>query len=173
MIDVGGERFNGCTALDLAAIFFDACEKCAVKNAARKRERMKGQRGGDGAVAGREAKIADDVSTKLEGVNAGLVEIIDGFTAEEFAADFVVQAGFLFNEHHVATRGGEAEGDHRASGAPAKHKVVDVENGRVHGVFLRLTQRRAGKDGWMETSSGCRPASAQISCQSLGMNERA
>ncbi len=35
-------------------------------------------------------------SAEIERLDAGLVEIVDGFAAEELAADLVMRAGFLF-----------------------------------------------------------------------------
>ena len=173
LIVFGGERFRSRTAQDSATRFFDAFEKCIVKNAARERERLKRQRGSDEVVAGREAKFVDDSGAEIQRVDASLTEIIDGLGAEELAANLVMWAGFLFDEHDVASGGGKAKGDHGARGTTADDEMIDTAKRDANGVLLRLTQRRAGKSGWMETSSGLRHAAAHIRRQSSGMKERA
>ena len=147
MIAVGNERFDRRAAEDLAAVFFGAREQGCVENAARERERLKGKGCGDRFAAGGKAKGADGRGAKIQRVNAGLMEIVDGLAAEELAADFVMRAGFFFDEHDVAACGGEAQGDHGAGGSAADDEMIDVANGGGHCVLLRLTQRRAGKKG--------------------------
>jgi hypothetical protein len=46
-------------------------------------------------VAGVEANAPDGTSAQIERLNAGLAKIIDGFSTEEFAADFVVCLALL------------------------------------------------------------------------------
>jgi len=77
--------------------------------------------------------------------------------------------------------------DAAIGGTSTDNEVVDMEGGGAtsrgaaildtHGVFLRLTQRRAGQEGRMETARRSilvlRPAALDIRCQSLGTKERA
>ncbi len=178
MIIVGNERFDSHAAKDLAAAFFGATEQRSVKNMARERERLKRQRSSDGLVAGRKTKSADGCGSKIQRVHAGLVEIVDCLAAEEFTTDLMMRTGFFFKEDNAAACGGQADGGHGAGGSAADDEMVDVSRLSVatrdrHGLLLRLTQRRAGKKGSMETSRRSRPASEHIRRQSSGMKERA
>ena len=115
---------------------------------------------------------------RCERVNAGLMEIVDGFATEEFAADFVMGVAFFLDQSDGSACSGEAEGDHGAGGTAADDEVVD-EAAAVMGVCSSSCGISAGDakarglEAWMTTSPSVRPAAAHMRCQSSGTKARA
>ena len=81
--------------------------------------------------------------------------------------------------------------DAATGGTAAYDEMIDMASGgaaswgaailETHDIFLRLTQRRAGHDDWIETARALilvsrvelRPAALHIRCQSSGTKARA
>ena len=152
IVPLGNERFDRRAAHDLTAILFGAREQGRVQNAARERERMKGKTCGDRFACGGKTKILDGYGAEIEWVYANLAQIFDCLAAQELAADLVMRAGFLFEEQGVVASRGKADSGHGACGTASDDEVIDdacpsAARRGVQSVFLRLTQRRAGKTG--------------------------
>ena len=85
----------------------------------------------------------------------------------------MVRTRFLFKQNDGAASSGQAQSGHGAGWAAADDQIINAAKHCGAGrAFLRLTQRRAGLDGWMENASRLMPAAAHIRCQSWGTKER-
>ena len=96
------------------------------------------------------------VGAEIEGIDAGLMKIVDGFAAQELAADFVMRAGFFFDEHDAAAGGGKAQSEHGAGGTAADDEMIDVSVGiRVRSSRLSPADAKARGHEWLDGDSLC------------------
>ena len=120
-----------------------------------------------------ESQPLNGMSAEIERLDAGLAKIMDGLSAEEFAADFVVRLTLFFDQHDFAAGGSKAHGDHRPGQAAADYEILYRLVSRHRSGFFRPTQRRAGVNPSITISFSRSPAAAHMFRQSSGTNARA
>ena len=82
--------------------------------------------------------------SQTEWIDCGLFEILDGFTAEKLAADFVMGRRLALQNCDFASGRGKTKADHGA-GKTASDDQMSCGSGRCgHYGFLRATQSLAG-----------------------------
>ena len=108
------QLFDGDAAEDCATLLRCANQEGFIEDVAGERQGRERESGLDHAVADGEAQDLDLGGAQGGGINAGMVEVGDGFGTQEFAADFVVRGFFLFDEEGFAAGGRETDGGHGA-----------------------------------------------------------
>ena len=112
---------------DLAAAFGCPREQSFIKRGPRERDSAEKEEAMQPLFSPDDSRtLPNDGASKIERRDAGLVEIVDGFGAEELAADLVMRAGLLFQQHNLAPGGGEAQGNHGAGGPAPDDQVVNA-----------------------------------------------
>jgi len=121
-------------------------------------------------------------------IDAGIGEIVHGFAAQEFAADFVMRAALTLKKSDFPARSGKAHSGHGACQAAAYDQVRGLRSSAQCGVprqlavcsfstrdngFRRATHRRAGLNDSTRNSLVSNPAAAHICSHSGRTNARA
>jgi hypothetical protein len=123
VVAVTDEGLDG-DAADDGAFFGGTSEEGLIERATGERQRLKGKWGRDNCVAGRQPDIVDGLCAESERIDAGPIEIVDGFAAEEFPADFVVSRCLSFNEHDPTSCGGETDCEQGAGGPSTDNQNI-------------------------------------------------
>jgi len=118
------ERFDGCTAQDAASSSPGVLEQSLIENATGERQSLKRELFSDDPAARGEAESADGFRAEIARIDAELMEIVHGLTAEELAADFVVCGSLTLDQYDFPSGAGETNGGHGAGGTAAYDEVI-------------------------------------------------
>jgi hypothetical protein len=127
----------------VGALLFCAEQQRFVEYATRERQCGEGQRRFNQATFRGQAHGTDGLRDQSDGVDSGQVKIVEGFAAQEFAADFVVRPGLALQQGNVAAGGGQPDGQHGPGKTPADDQMLGAVRS-IHCGLLRETHRRAG-----------------------------